>query len=104
VVIPPAIRVQLNAVRMGDGTITLIWRTKAEPGRTMVAEILIFIVLIAAGFSWPSSIIGALILLGIALAPAIVRLMRVTSILRAAVESIAGKHELKTVIRTGEIF
>ena len=49
IVLPPAIRVPLNALRQSDGTIALAWRTKTEPTRTIIAAAVIFIALIACG-------------------------------------------------------
>jgi hypothetical protein len=103
-VLPPAIRVPLNALRMSDGTIALAWRTKTEPTRTIIAAALIFVALIACGASPISSIGGTAMLLAIAIAPAIVRLRRVPSLLAAAVESIAKARDLKIAVHAGETF
>jgi hypothetical protein len=104
VVLPPAIRVPLNALRMSDGTIALAWRTKTEPTGTIIATVLIFIALIACGLSAIGSIGGTALVIAIAIAPAIVRLQRVPSLLAAAAESIAKARGLKVVIRAGETF
>jgi GT2 family glycosyltransferase len=103
-VLPPAIRVPLNALRMSDGTIALAWRTKTEPTRTIVAAALIFVALIACGFSAIGAIGGTAALIAIAIAPAIVRLRRVPSLLAAAAESIASARGLKIAVHAGETF
>jgi glycosyltransferase involved in cell wall biosynthesis len=104
IVLPPAIRVPLNALRMSDGTIALAWRVKTEPTSTIIAAVLIFIALIACGLSAIGSIGGTALVIAIAIAPAIVRLQRVPSLLAAAAESIAKARGLKVVIRAGETF
>jgi glycosyltransferase involved in cell wall biosynthesis len=103
-VLPPAIRVPLNALRMSDGTIALAWRTKTEPTGTIVAAALIFVALIACGASPIASLGGTAVLLAIAIAPAIVRLRRVPSMLAAAAESIAKAKGLKIAVHAGEAF
>src|SRR5262249_14182598 len=89
VVLPPALRVSLNALRQSDGTIALAWRTRTEPRRTLIAAMLIFIALIACGLSAIGSIGGTAFLIAIGLIPAIMRLQRVPSFLVVAAESIA---------------
>ncbi len=51
IVLPPAVRVPLNALRQSDGTLALAWRTKTEPTRTIIAAAVVFIALIACGLS-----------------------------------------------------
>jgi hypothetical protein len=104
VVLAPAIRVPLNALRISDGTIALAWRTKTEPTRMMIAAAIIFIVLLACGWSAPGAFAATALIAGGAIAPAIVRLQRVVSLLAAASEAIAGARGLKTTVRAGEIF
>ncbi len=104
VVLPPAVRVPLNALSMSDGTIALAWRTKIESGKTMIAPLVIFLVLIAAGVWWPAALIVTLFIIALALAPAMMRMRQVPSLLRAAAESITRKRNLKFVISGGEIF
>jgi GT2 family glycosyltransferase len=104
IVLPPAVRVPLNALRMSDGTVALAWRTRTEATATIIAAIVIFILMIAAGFSWPVSVAVTLVIVALAMVPAIVRLMRVPSLIRAAAESAARAHNLSVVVRPGEIF
>jgi hypothetical protein len=104
IVLPPAIRVPLNALRMSDGTMALAWRTKTEPIRTLIAAAIIFIVLLACGWSALGAIATAALIVGVAIAFAIVRLQRVVSLLAAASEAIASARGLKTTVRAGEIF
>jgi len=103
-VLPPAIRVPLNALRMSDGTIALAWRTKTEPARTIVAAVLIFIALIACGMGAIGAMVGTAAIIALSIAPAIVRLRRVPSLLVAAAQSIATARELKVDVRSGETF
>ncbi|HXN85771.1 MAG TPA: glycosyltransferase [Candidatus Binataceae bacterium] len=103
VVLLPAIRVPLNALRMNDGTIALAWKTTVEPRRTLIAALLIFVVSIAAGMTWIGSILATAAIIAGALAPAILHLRRIPSILNAAAESIAKTQSLKVGVSTGEI-
>jgi len=104
VVLAPAIRVPLNALRMSDGTIALAWRTKTEPIRTIIAAAAIFIALIACGLSAIGAIGATALIIGVAVAPAIIRLQRVVSLLVAASEAIASARGLKMTVRAGETF
>jgi hypothetical protein len=104
IVLPPAVRVPLNALRMSDGTVALAWRTRTEATATIIAAIVIFILMIAAGFTWPVSVAVTLVIVALAMVPAIVRLMRVPSLIRAAAQSAARAHNLSVVVRPGEIF
>ena len=103
-VLPPAIRVPLNALRQSDGTIALAWRTKAEPTRALIAAAVIFVALIACGLSAIGSIGATALIIAVAVAPAMVRLQRVPSLLAAAAESIANSKGLKIALHSGETF
>jgi hypothetical protein len=104
IVLPPAIRVPLNALRMSDGTIALAWRTKTEPTRMMIAAAIIFIVLLACGWSALGAVAATVLISAIAIAPAIIRLQRIVSLLAAASEAIASARGLTTTVRAGEFF
>jgi len=104
IVLPPAIRVPLNALRLSDAAIALAWRTKTEPTHTIIAAAVIFIALIACGLSVIGSLGGTVVLIAIAIAPAIVRLQRAPSLLAAAAESIAKAKGLKATVHSGETF
>ena len=104
IVLPPALRVPLNALRMSDGTLALAWRTKTEPTRTIVAAALIFIALIACGLSAIGAIGATVVLIAIGIGPAIVRLQRVPSLLAATAESIARAKGLQVSVHSGETF
>jgi hypothetical protein len=104
IVLAPAIRVPLNALRMSDGTVALAWRSKSEPTRTIVAAAVIFIALIACGLSAIGAIGTTALIIAIAVAPVIVRLQRVPSLLAAAAEAIANARGLKIAVHPGETF
>jgi len=89
---------------MSDGTVALVWRTKTEPTRMMIAAAIIFLVLLAGGWSALGAIAATALIIAIAIAPAIIRLQRVVSLLAAASEAIASARGLKTTVRAGEIF
>ena len=56
IVVPPMIRVPINALRT-DASIALRWRTRAAPRRALIAAAVMF-VLLAAGFSLGAGIVG----------------------------------------------
>jgi hypothetical protein len=103
VVLAPAIRVPLNALRMNDGTIAIAWRTTTEPRRTAITAIIVFVVFIAAGMMWIGSIFATAAIVAVALAPAILQLRRIPAIFNAAAESIAKTQSLNVVVSAGEI-
>ncbi len=104
VVLPPAIRVPLNALRQSDGTLALAWRTKTEVTRTIIAAAVIFIALIACGLSAIGAIGGAALLVAIAIAPAMIRLQRTPSLIAASADAIAKARGLKIAVHPGETF
>ena len=50
IVVPPLIRVPINALR-NDGSIALLWRVRTAPRRALIIGAISFLVLLAAGFS-----------------------------------------------------
>jgi glycosyltransferase involved in cell wall biosynthesis len=97
VVLPPALRVSLNTLRNRDGSVALAWRTNSDARRTIMAAIIVFIVLLAAGFAWSAALVTTAVLTAIALAPAILRLVRIPSLLWAAAATIAKEDGLTIV-------
>ncbi len=57
-VVPPMIRVPINALRRSDGAIALLWRIRTVPRRALVAAAIALLVLLAAGFSLRAGIVG----------------------------------------------
>ncbi len=56
-VVPPMIRAPINALRK-DASIALIWRIRPDPRRALIAAAVVFLVLLAAGFSLGAGIVG----------------------------------------------
>ncbi len=56
-VIPPLIRVPINALRRNDSSLALLWRIRPTWRRTLIGAAVIF-VLMAAGFSLGAGIVG----------------------------------------------
>jgi GT2 family glycosyltransferase len=100
VVLPPALRVSLNTLRNRDGTVALAWRTNSDARRTIMAAIIVFIVLLAAGFAWSAALVTTVVLVAIVLTPAILRLVRIPSLLWAAAATVA-KEEGLTIVEAG---
>ncbi|HSR57674.1 MAG TPA: hypothetical protein VLL57_05765, partial [Candidatus Binataceae bacterium] len=84
-----------------DGSVALAWRTNSEARRIIIAAILTFVVLLAAGFGWSSALIVTLVLTAIALTPAILRLVRVPSLLHAGAAAAAKDSGLTIVSSEG---
>ncbi len=88
VVVPPMIRVPINALRT-DAGIALLWRTRAAPQHALVAAAVMF-VLLAAGFSLGAGIVGivfAALAVGLL---AITRARRIPAIINACATEVAG--------------
>ena len=88
VVVPPMIRVPINALRT-DASIALLWRTRAAPQHALVAAAVMF-VLLAAGFSLGAGIVGmvfAALAVGLL---AITRARRIPAIINACASEVAG--------------
>ena len=102
IVLPPALRAPINALRQDDGGVAVLWRTSVDASRTAIAAGVIFAVLAVAGFSWSFSIVMAALLIAIAMIPAITRLTRVPSMLHAAAEA-AAKGSGLSIVREGGV-
>ena len=88
VVVPPMIRVPINALRT-DAGIAVLWRTRAAPQHALVAAAVMF-VLLAAGFSLGAGIVGivfAALAVGLL---AITRARRIPAIINACAPEVAG--------------
>ena len=88
VVVPPMIRVPINALRT-DAGIAVLWRTRAAPQHALVAAAVMF-VLLAAGFSLGAGIVGmvfAALAVGLL---AITRARRIPAIINACASEVAG--------------
>jgi len=97
-VIPPMIRAPINALRK-DASIALIWRTRPDPRRGLIAAAVTFLVLLAAGFSLGAAIVGvvlATLALGLI---AITRARRVPAIINACASEVAGSLGISIVTR-----
>jgi hypothetical protein len=57
-VVPPMIRVPINALQRSDGAIALLWRIRSVPRRALIAAVITFLILLAAGFSLRAGIVG----------------------------------------------
>ncbi|HXM89661.1 MAG TPA: hypothetical protein VN916_09395, partial [Candidatus Acidoferrum sp.] len=87
-VVPPMIRVPINALRK-DASVALIWRVRAAPRRALIAAAVIF-VLLAACFSLGAGIVGVIIA---ALAAGLLSLTRarcISAIIKASAVEVAG--------------
>ena len=49
IVVPPLVRMPINAVREKDGRVSLLWRTRIAPRRALIASAIALLVLLAAG-------------------------------------------------------
>ena len=56
-VVPPMIRVPINAMRCADGHVALLWRVRSAPRRALIAGALALLVLLAAGLSLSAAIV-----------------------------------------------
>lgn len=90
IVIPPGLRVRVNALEPGDGRIALAWRATLAGWRIMAAAAAIAVVMLATGFG-AASALGALVIAGAcAAAAAVMRLSRLPGALKAAAAEAAA--------------
>jgi hypothetical protein len=94
IVVPPLIRMPINAVREKDGRVSLLWRTRIAPRRALIAAAIALLVLLAAGFPLRAAC-PALILAAIGIAMfAFVRARRVSAIVERCANEITNQHRI----------
>ena len=94
IVVPPLIRMPINAVREKDGHVSLLWRTRIAPRRALIVSAIALLVLLAAGLSLRAAS-AALILAAIAIAVfAFVRARRVSAIVERCADEITNQHRI----------
>ena len=94
IVVPPLIRMPINAVREKDGHVSLLWRTRIAPRRALIVSAIALLVLLAAGLSLRAAS-AALILAAIAIAVfAFVRARRVSEIVERCANEITNQHRI----------
>jgi len=94
IVVPPLIRMPINAVREKDGHVSLLWRTRIAPRRALIVSAIALLVLLAAGLSLRAAS-AALILAAIAIAVfAFVRARRVSEIVERCANEITNHHRI----------
>ena len=94
IVVPPVIRMPINAVREKDGRVSLLWRTRIAPRRALIVSAIALLVLLAAGLSLRAAS-AALILAAIAIAVfAFVRARRVSEIVERCANEITNHHRI----------
>jgi hypothetical protein len=89
IVVPPTIRVPINAVRT-DSRIALRWRTRIAPRSAVVGEAIVLLVILALGFAFHATI---WMVAGIAIAHifiAISRAVRIPAVIKACAREVAG--------------
>jgi hypothetical protein len=95
IVLPAPLRVPINALRMSDGSIALVWRTSSDPMRTIFA---------VAAFVIAAMLLGWLTIVAVAIFAMTLAsgLRRVPSLIGAAARSIAEARGLKVTVHAGE--
>jgi glycosyltransferase involved in cell wall biosynthesis len=94
IVAPPLIRVPINALREKDGRVSLLWRIRIAPRRTLIAVACVLLVLLAAGLSLRTAG-GAVIFALIAIALfAIVRARRISAIVKSCANEVASRLQI----------
>jgi glycosyltransferase involved in cell wall biosynthesis len=97
-VIPPMIRAPINALRK-DASIALIWRTRPDPRRGLIAAAVTFLVLLAAGFSLGAGIVGVVLAAVAVGLIAITRARRVPAIIKASASEVASSLGISIATR-----
>jgi len=100
IVVPPLVRVPINAVREKDGRVSLLWRTRIAPRRALIAAGIALLVLLAAGLPLRAAL-AALILAAIGTAVfAFVRARRVSAIVERCADEITNQHQISLATAT----
>ena len=97
-VVPPLIRVPINALRQNDASIALLWRIRSTPRRALIAAAVTF-VLLAASFSLGAAVVGvvfAALAVGVL---AINRARHISPIIKACATEVADAHRLSIATR-----
>jgi O-antigen biosynthesis protein len=99
-VVPPMIRVPINALQRSDGRIALLWRIRSVPRRALIAAAVTLLILLAAGFSLRASIVGvACLALAVGLF-ALNRARRIPAIIKHAAADAAGSLGISIASRS----
>ncbi len=101
IVVPPTIRVPINALRTDTG-LALLWRVRPAPRRALIAAAVIFVLLTAA-FSVGAAIVGvafAALAVGVL---AITRARRIPAIIKASAAEVAASLGIPIATRANEI-
>jgi cellulose synthase/poly-beta-1,6-N-acetylglucosamine synthase-like glycosyltransferase len=97
IVVPPMIRVPINALRT-DAGLALLWRVRPAPQRALIAAAVTF-VLLAAAFSFGAAIVGvAFAMLAVGLL-AITRARRIPAIIKASAAEVATSRGISIATR-----
>ncbi|HYR79029.1 MAG TPA: glycosyltransferase [Candidatus Dormibacteraeota bacterium] len=94
IVVPPLVRIPINAVREKDGRVSLLWRTRVAPRRALIAAAIALLVLLAAGLPLRAAC-AALVLAAIAIAIfAFLRARRVSAIVERCANEITNQPRI----------
>ncbi|HLX36290.1 MAG TPA: hypothetical protein VKR29_00765, partial [Candidatus Binataceae bacterium] len=98
ILLPSAIREPINAIRLNDGSVVLVWHTTVEPIRA-VEFALVFVILLAP-------LGGILFLLAVIIftSAVVFRLRRVPSLIVAAARTVADARGLTITVSAGDSF
>ena len=100
-VVPPMIRAPINALRK-DASIALIWRIRPDPRRGLIAAAVTFLVLLAAGFSLSTAIVGVVLAAVAVGLIAIARARRIPAIINAGASEVAGSLGISIATRADD--
>ncbi|HEX9493649.1 MAG TPA: hypothetical protein VGA33_10320, partial [Thermoanaerobaculia bacterium] len=91
IIVPPLVRIPINAVREKDGRVSLLWRIRIAPRRALIAAAILLLILLAAGLPLRAAC-AALILAAIAIAMfAFLRARRVSAIVERCANEITNQ-------------
>lgn len=94
IVVPPLVRIPINAVREKDGGVSLLWRIRIAPRRALIAAAIALLVLLAAGLPLRAAS-AALFLAAIAVAMfAFIRARRVSAIVERCANEITNQPRI----------
>ncbi|HSU90821.1 MAG TPA: glycosyltransferase, partial [Sporolactobacillaceae bacterium] len=100
IVVPPLVRIPINAVRVKDGRVSLLWRTRVAPRRALIATAIALLVMLAAGLPLRAAC-AALVVAAIGIAMfAFLRARRVSAIVEKCADEITNHHRISLAAAT----
>jgi cellulose synthase/poly-beta-1,6-N-acetylglucosamine synthase-like glycosyltransferase len=102
IVVPPLVRVPINALREDDGHVSLRWRFRVAPRRALIAAAIAILVLLAAGLPLPTAFAVVMVAASAVAIFAIIRARRISTIMKNCANEVASRFPVSLVTPTAD--